>query len=624
MQPSEEIKSKLDIVDVIRDYIPLKAAGVNFRACCPFHREKSPSFMVSPEKQIFHCFGCGKGGDVISFVKEIEGIEFIEALRLLAQRAGVTLQKMDPKVNSDRNKALDIIDLSRKYFHHILRTHPQAQAARDYLKKRGLKEETIDEWQIGYSLEAWDGLLKMLLGRGYKETEILKAGMVIKKEGANKFYDRFRDRIMFPINDVNGSTVAFTARVNPAKEATETMGKYINSPQTMVYDKSKILFGLDKAKLAIKSHEAAVIVEGQMDVITAHQAGYKNLVASSGTALTGEQIRLLKRFTNNIMLAFDQDAAGAMAADRGIREAMQADMNIKVIEVPHGKDPDECIKNNPADWEKAVKGAKAMMQYYFDITFSRLNLEELEGKREAAKKLLPIITKLGSPIDQDFWLKRLSEKINIKEDVLRETLRRSQANSGASNEDRRVMPERELPEAPAPRVLTREEKLSELFLALLLKFSPILEYASNNVPADHIAGSEFQHLYRSLIIYYNNLVNQTSYDGGFVLTYNEFKQWLTQEIGNNSNNQLAILDRLVILGDKDFYELSVEEAKTQAIKVRQELGRYYLKNRMLEVEKEIGKFESSPQLEKNFQENADIQALMEEFRSLSEELRRMN
>lgn len=624
MQPSEEIKSRLDIVDVIRDYIPLKAAGVNFRACCPFHREKSPSFMVSPEKQIFHCFGCGKGGDVISFVKEIEGIEFIEALRILAQRAGVTLQKMDPKVNSERNKALDIVDLSRKYYHHILRTHPQAQAARDYLEKRGLKDETIDEWQIGYSLESWDGLLKMLLSRGYKEAEMVKAGVVIKKDATNKFFDRFRDRIMFPINDINGSPVAFTARVNPAKEATETMGKYINSPQSFIYDKSKILFGLDKAKLAIKAQEAAVIVEGQMDVITAHQAGYKNIVASSGTALTTEQIRLLKRFTNNLMLAFDQDAAGAMAADRGIREAMQADMNIKVIEVPNGKDPDECIKNNPADWEKAVKSAKAMMQYYFDITFAPINLEELEGKRIAAQKLLPIITKLGSPIDQDFWLRRLSEKINIKEEVLRDTLRRAQGGVNPSNEERRATPSHELPEAPQVRVMTREEKLSELFLALLLKFSPLLEYASNNVPAEQIAGQDFKSLYRSLIIYYNNLVNQASYDGGFVLAYNEFKQWLTQEIGNNNQGQLAILDRLVILGEKDFYELSIEEAKVQAIKIRQELGRNYLKNRMLEVEKEISNLENSPQRENNPQEKADIQSLMEEFRSLSEELRRIN
>jgi len=621
MQPSEEIKSKLDIVDVIRDYIPLKAAGVNFRACCPFHKEKSPSFVVSPEKQIFHCFGCGKGGDVFSFVTQIEGIEFVEALRMLAHKAGVTLQRMDPQVNSERNKTMDIIDLSRKYFQHILLNNPEAQAARDYLKKRGLKKETIEEWQIGYSLDSWDGLLKTLLARGYKEAEILKSGMIIKKEGTNKFYDRFRDRIMFPINDVNGGTVAFTARINPAKEATDKMGKYINSPQTLVYDKSKILFGLDRAKLEIKAHDSVIITEGQMDVITAHQAGFKNVVASSGTALTTEQIILIKRFTNNILLAFDQDAAGVMAADRGIQEAMRADMSIKVVEVPHGKDPDECIKNNPADWEQAVTSAKAMMQYYFDKTLSVVNVEELDGKREAAKKLLPIITKLGSPIDQDFWLKRLSEKINIKEEVLQETIRRSKNNSSARPESSRYQ-EKELPEAPKTPEMTRAEIMSELLLTLLLKFSSLLEYASNNIQVDHIAGQVNKALYRSLIIYYNNLVNQTPSDGSFVLTYNEFKQWLIQETGKNNSDQLAILDKLVILGDKEYYDKEIDEVKVLTIQVRKELSRFFFKTRMLEVERAISQIENSSV--SNEERSEDIQNLMEEFRSLSEELRRIN
>lgn len=621
MQPSEEIKAKLDIVDVVRDYIPLKAAGVNFRACCPFHKEKSPSFVVSPEKQIFHCFGCGKGGDIFSFVTQIEGIEFVEALRMLAQKAGVTLQRIDPKINSEKNKILDIIDLSRKYFHHVLRNDKGAQAARDYLKKRGLKDETIDEWQIGYSLDSWDGLLKALLARGYKEPEILKAGMIIKKENTNKYYDRFRDRIMFPINDVNGSTVAFTARINPEKEATDKMGKYINSPQTMVYDKSKILFGLDKAKLAIKSSDSVIITEGQMDVISSHQAGFKNVVASSGTALTTEQIILIKRFTNNISLAFDQDAAGAMAADRGIKEAMQADMNIKVVEIPNGKDPDECVKNNPADFERAIKNAKAMMQYYFDITLGKINTEELEGKREAVKKLLPIITKLGSPIDQDFWLRRLAEKINVKEDVLQETIKRSKGANQTRPEPNRYQ-EKVLPDAPKTPETTRAEKLSELLLSLLLKFSPLLEYASNNIQVEHIAGALNKGLYRSLIIYYNNTVNQTSDNGSFVLTYNEFKQWLIQETGKNNNDQLAILDKLVILGDKDYYDQEIEEIKVQTIQIRKELSRHFLKNRMLELEQEISRIENSSKLSE--EKSADVQNLMEEFRSLSEELKRVN
>ncbi|MCK5357188.1 MAG: hypothetical protein KAJ48_02235, partial [Elusimicrobiales bacterium] len=230
LQPSDEIKQKLDIVDVIREYIPIKPAGMNFRANCPFHREKTPSFMVSPDKQIWHCFGCQKGGDIFSFVQEIEGIDFVEALRLLAPKAGVTLRRQDPKLTSQRNRILDILEMSRKYFHYNLLNSPAAAKAREYLKERGLIEETIEEWQIGYSPDSWDSAIKLLQGKGFKENEIFLAGIIVKSQNSSRFYDRFRARIMFPINDINSNTVAFSARVSPEKEAEEKMGKYINSP----------------------------------------------------------------------------------------------------------------------------------------------------------------------------------------------------------------------------------------------------------------------------------------------------------------------------------------------------------------------------------------------------------
>lgn len=612
-QPSDEIKAKLDIVDVIRDYIPLKPAGMNFRANCPFHREKTPSFMVSPDKQIWHCFGCGKGGDIFSFVTEIEGISFVEALRMLAPKAGVTLKRQDPKVVSQRNKALDIIDLSRKYFHHILRTNKEAEAAREYLQKRGLIDETIEEWQIGYSLNSWDGLLKTLLSRGYKEAEIFLSGMIIKKEGTGRFYDRFRDRIMFPITDVNANTVAFTARVNPANEETEKMGKYINSPQTVVYDKSNILFGLDKAKMEIKKQDLAIIVEGQMDVITAHQAGYKNVVASSGTALTTEQVALIKRFTQNISLAFDQDQAGEMAADRGIREAMQAEMNIKVIEIPEGKDPDDCIKNNKDDWERAVKEAKPMMQYYFDKTFPTLDIKNPEGKREAVKILLPTIMKLGSNIEEDFWLKKLAEKIDVPEMLLRETMQKTkEPEKYKKNEVKKEV------EPVVSKHLSREEKLSELLLALALKFPDLLEYLTNSLQIDQIVGAENRSIYKSLVFYYNNIIsNQLSEIGNSqVIDYYGFKNWLQQEAQTDLEDQLRNLDKLVILADKEFFELELEAARNQAALIKKELNRYYLKNRMREIEKMIVESEKAG----NKQVMDDM---LNEFKNLSEELGRL-
>jgi len=251
LQPSEEIKARLNIVDVIRDYMPLRAAGINFRARCPFHNEKTPSFMISPEKQIWHCFGCSKGGDIFAFIMEIEGVDFAGALRILAPKAGVALTKQDPKLVSEKNRVLDVLDLARKYFHKVLLESSVAANARNYLHKRGLDDSGLEEWQVGYSPDSWDTTYKFLRSKGYTEKEIFAAGLSVKSTNQPGYYDRFRGRIMFPITDANGNTVAFTARVSPEKEATETMGKYINSPQTMVYDKSKILFGWNKAKTAL-------------------------------------------------------------------------------------------------------------------------------------------------------------------------------------------------------------------------------------------------------------------------------------------------------------------------------------------------------------------------------------
>ena len=611
----------MDIVDVIRDYIPLKPAGVNFRARCPFHREKTPSFMVSPERQIFHCFGCGKGGDMFSFVMEMEGVDFVEALRILAPKAGVTLRRQDPKAASQRNRLLDINDLCRKYYHQLLLNSEQAKNARQYLSERGLTEETIEEWQIGYSLDSWDSIIKMLKAKGYSENEIFLSGMSVRSTKRPGFYDRFRGRIMFPINDVNGNLVAFSARVSPERQENEKMGKYINSPQTLVYNKSKILFGLDKTKLEIKKADLAIIMEGQMDVITAHQHGYKNVVASSGTALTDEQITLLKRYSPNIALAFDMDEAGQIAADRGIRAAMQAEMNIKVIEVPTGKDPDECIKNNSAGWEKAVASAKPMMQYYFDQTLDGLDLEMIENRREASKILLPLIAKLGNLVEQEAWLRKLSEIIDIKEEVLREVLQQKASAPARQKENKQE------PEAPAGQAanITREEKLSELMLALLLKHPALINYALNRIQAEHLSGGEQQAFYKNLILYYNNIVNRKNDDNGddieLVINYEDFRAFLDSGIAGEENlnidyNQPRQLDKLVLLADRDYYELDFEMAKNEAITIITALRKSSLTKRMREVERLIADKEKQA-------DKQAVEELMEEFKLLSDEIREL-
>jgi len=634
--PSDEIKSKLDIVDVIREYIQLKAAGLNFRANCPFHREKTPSFMVSPEKQIWHCFGCGKGGDVFSFVMEIESLSFVEALRLLAKKAGVTLKKADPALTSKRNALLDILELSAKYYHKVLTSSQAAEKARKYLRERALTEETIDKWQIGYSPDAWDSLTNFLKSRGFAENEIFLAGLSVKKDPSTGspragFYDRFRGRIMFPIHDINGNVAGFTARVRPEKEAEEKMGKYINTPATMIYDKSKILFGLDKAKMAIKAEDAAVLVEGQMDAITAEQNGFKNVIATSGTALTAEQVNLIKRYSNNLFLSFDMDTAGDLAAERGIAAAMQAEMNIKVIEIAGVKDPDECIKNNPEAWRQAVQNAKPMMQYYFDKTFSKLNLKDYQGQNQAEKILLPVISKFGSKTEQDFWLKKLSQELDANENSLREKLGEIIKKQGQANLQAKPVPEpaKELNQLKP----SREQMLSELLLAFVIKFPAHLEYVINHIGPEDLAGEANQLLYKNLIIYYNKLIDLWTREGGnfeLAINYLSLKEWLsnpdnfTEDVNVKTESQpdnykcLNLLDRLVLLADKDFYDYSEEQVKAEIINIMSTLRVSYLNSRRHEIAKSISALEKE---NINGQEkNEKMKSLMEEFKALTEEI----
>ncbi|NTW22368.1 DNA primase [Candidatus Falkowbacteria bacterium] len=663
MNPSDEVKAKLDLVDVIRGYIDLKPAGVNFRANCPFHREKSPSFIVSPDKQIWHCFGCGKGGDLFTFVMDIEGLSFIETLRLLAPKAGVELKQADPKLASQRSRSLDAMELATKYYHHILTTSKQAQPARDYLAQRGLSEETISEWRIGYSPDSWDDLVNFLGSRGFTPNEIFAAGLSTKKEGANRFYNRFRGRIMFPIADANGDVVAFTARVSPEKEATEKMGKYINSPQTSIYDKSKILFGLNRAKQAIRQENAAVLVEGQMDVITAHQHGFKNVIATSGTALTADQLDMIKRYTTNISLALDADSAGQEAIQRGEQMARSIDyqemeaedargrlrryvdpeqsytFHLKVVEIPNGKDPDDCIRNNPEEWRQAVASGKQVMEFYFDKALATLDVRNIEHRRAALKVLLPKLVELGreNRSEQDFWLKRLSQRLDISETALREDLAAAEAQFRPQNNPR-PRPKEAAPLAPK----SRGEQLSELLLALALRQPNYFSYLANNLQLDQVIGSANQGLYKGLIIYYNK--NTETWLSGTLaedigdgqnrpqnapesnqFSYQIIREWLNLPEAAHAllADQPAIdrikrkLDELTLLGEKEFFQLELEEARAEIIRLTAWLKKQYLQSRLKDVSQLIKQVEAENNLSR-------LQPLLEEFKFLSEELKEFN
>ncbi|MEA2113644.1 MAG: DNA primase [Patescibacteria group bacterium] len=426
--PIDEIKNRLDIVDVISGYMKLQKAGRNYRANCPFHSEKTPSFMVSPEKQMWHCFGCGKGGSIFDFVMEMEGVEFGDALRILAQKAGVELKPRDAKFSAEwkteKSRLYEICALTNRFFVKQLEESKTGKEMLDYLIGRGLKQNTIKDWQIGYAPGGWQSLFDFLAGCGYSDDEILKTGLSVKNEKAGirqKFYDRFRDRIIFPISDINGSIVGFTGRENP-KNPDSRMGKYVNTPNTLIYNKSNVLYGLDKAKMNIRKDNLCILVEGQTDVIMSHQAGFKNVIASSGTALTEQQLKIIKRYTENLATAFDMDAAGEIATKRGIDLALQFGFNAKVIVLPQNQDPADCIRENPKIWAKAIARAEGLVEFYFNGVFSNNNPETVEGKKKISEALLPAIKKISNKVEQAHWLQELATRLKVQEQVLIEEM----------------------------------------------------------------------------------------------------------------------------------------------------------------------------------------------------------
>ncbi len=412
--PVDEIKSRLDIVDVIGSYIRLQKAGRNYRALCPFHSEKAPSFFVSPERQLWRCFGCNKGGSIFDFIMEIEGVEFGDALKILAQRAGVELKKIDPKLKTERTRLYEICDLASQFFIRQLSGSRVGKQMQDYLKERGLKPRTIEDWQIGYAPDSWQGLLDFLKKRGYPGQEIDKTGLAVSNEEKKEYYDRFRDRIIFPIRDLNGLVIGFSGRENPQRP-NQQMGKYINTPNTLIYDKSSVLYGLDKAKLAIRKENLCVLVEGQLDVIASHQAGYGNVVASSGTALTEKQLKIIKRYTENLATAFDMDLAGQTATGRGIELAVQLGFNAKAISLPAGDDPADCLQKDESFWGQLIKQSCSLVEFYLERALSQYDCQTIEGKKEVVKIVLPLVKKIPHKIEQAHWLQEMARRLKVQE-----------------------------------------------------------------------------------------------------------------------------------------------------------------------------------------------------------------
>ncbi|HTP56789.1 MAG TPA: DNA primase [Candidatus Paceibacterota bacterium] len=413
----EQIKERLDIVDVISGYLKLSKSGANYKARCPFHQEKTPSFFVSPERQSWHCFGCNKGGDMFSFVTETEGIEFIEALRILAARANVVLPERTTGTGvaaKERQRLLEVAELSAKFFAKQLWHSNAGAKALAYLRERGMTDRTIESWRLGWAPNDWRALSTFLTGAGHADGDIVGAGMAIAKNG--RIYDRFRSRIMFPICDANGQVVGFTGRMFGAEVTPEgePLAKYVNTPQTAIYDKSRALFGLDKAKTAIRARDAVLLVEGNVDAIMSSQAGTAHVVATSGTALTHAQLRMLARYSTNLDVCFDEDAAGRTAARRGIGMALTQGFNVRVVSLddPGSKDPADYVQRHGQAWNDVVGRAKPAMQYYCDQASAGLDAKSPQSKRAVIALMGPLVKRLVSKVEMDHWINQLAMLLN--------------------------------------------------------------------------------------------------------------------------------------------------------------------------------------------------------------------
>jgi len=424
MDAVEDIKSRLSIEDVVGDYVELRRAGRNFRGLSPFNSERTPSFMVSPEKQIWHDFSSGKGGNMFSFIMEMEGVDFRGALELLARKAGIDLSLYKTSVNTQpqKNKIIEAIDLAAKYYQQTLLKN---QPALDYvIKKRGFNKQTLADFRLGYSPNSGHALLDFLKKRGFDNAIIKLTGLTTMRYSNSA--DMFRGRIMIPLMDAQGLPIGFTARL---LQDNDKAPKYINTPQTMLYDKSRHVFGLHLAKESIRSSGFVVVVEGNLDVISSHQAGYTNVVATAGTAITSQHLKTLQRFTSDIRLSFDQDRAGLAAAERAIGVAQNAGVQLSVVNITEGKDPDELIRKDPSKWEAAIHAPQYAVDWLVDRYKNIYDLSTANGKRLFSDILLKTIARLEDSVEQDHYLLQLAHLTEVSEAAMRSKLKTFKSSS---------------------------------------------------------------------------------------------------------------------------------------------------------------------------------------------------
>ncbi|MBI2600497.1 DNA primase [Candidatus Daviesbacteria bacterium] len=587
MDEIELIKQKLNIVDLIQEYLPLKKSGVNFKANCPFHTEKTPSFMVSPERQIWHCFGgCQKGGDIFKFLMEKEGLEFKDALEILAKKAGVSLKRKKTGKKDFRDRLFEANLKAQELFGYILNKHPLGKNALDYLKKRGLKKESIEKFGIGYAPNSWDTLTKFLLKRGFSISEIINSGLGVASK--DFCYDRFRARITFPLIDQKDRLIGFSGRVLYPQEP-----KYINTPQTPIFDKSSYLFGINLSKNEIRNKKEAILVEGEMDMIMSYQEGVQNIVATKGTALTEGQLELLKKYTETINLCFDMDLAGDSAARRGIEIADRLGLDIKVTTIADEKDAAELNRNNSDAWKKAVQDAAPIYDYYLHSTAKRFNLKNPSDFKKVAQELIPVWAKITDDFVREHYIQKLAAFLKIEEKLLRQLVNKQRKFDGkisfikisasAGKKDDGIKSGK-----------TRREMLEEYLIALLLHIPEDHNFVPS-FPETLFLEERWKQIYVMLVLYLDSIFFKMA-----SFNINEFVSTLPKDLAQEVD-RLYLTELDSKLADKKDWQ---KEFETVITELKKSLIRASLERLTLEIKnaQEFGKIESLEKLNRRFRD----------------------
>jgi DNA primase len=462
----EEIKSKVDIVEIIGEKVQLKKAGRHFKGLCPFHSEKSPSFIVSPERQSFKCFGCQKGGDALTFLQEYDNLSFLEALEMLAKRVGVTLESYRPtSQDAYKKKLLEIMSLSTEYFHYLLTKHASGEEARIYLKSRGIGGEAIAQFKLGYAPNQWRSVSDFLIQKKkYTVEELLAVGMVIRSDKGG-VYDRFRGRVIFPLRDHKGVVAGFSGRtlLKDEKEA-----KYINSPETQLYSKSKMLYGLWENREYIRKADGIVLVEGELDVIPSWQAGVKNVVAIKGSAFTSEQAQLIARYTHNVYMSLDADSAGQEAIKRAVNIAENLDLSIRVVQITGGKDPGDVATTNPRSWREMVAGSVLYWDFLIDSACHQNDPKTGAGARAISTEVIPAIAQITNSVVRAHYITELAKRLGVPEESIYAEIERNLKKKELNNLKVTVA-------SIEKGQISRREEVEQYALSLALQFYPDLK-----------------------------------------------------------------------------------------------------------------------------------------------------